>query len=339
MCCKNNILITLAYYDVLDFPLKAEEVLRYLIKTETLLSPEEINIGNIKQTLDQLLLDKVVGFGGGYYFFHDRDYLIPLRKKRQKISERKIARATSAVRWLRFLPFMKTIFASGSLALKNCEELSDLDVLVVVKHGRIWLARLLISGVLSFLRIRRKSFEKIAPDKICLNHYITDKSLKIPFENLYNAQTYLNLKPILIRDEKIFSDFFNENAWLNKYLCSAGNNKFYDSMMYHKIGIGDKGQEVGIKWLAKAVSGFFEWALNSRLGNWLEQKSKNYQVKRIEANPLTIKPEGHVVYSDEQLAFHPGSVEKEIIEKYNQRLKNLGLGELTIKKNLGSFGA
>ena len=68
----------------------------------------------------------------------------------------------------------------------------------------------------------------------------------------------------------------------------------------------------------------------SKIGNWLEKQAKKYQIRRIEKNPLTVATgpgagghqSGHIVYSDEMLAFHPDSPEKEIIEKY---IKNLNL--------------
>ncbi|MBI4120109.1 MAG: hypothetical protein HY454_01455 [Parcubacteria group bacterium] len=308
---RKSVLATLVYYDILDFPLKAEEVLKCLAKTDGDLPPSGPDLLEVKRAVDQLVLEKIIDRDGPYYYLWGRDFLVPLRLKREKISRRKWRQALKAIRRLKFIPYVETVFASGSLALSSCDELSDLDVLVVTKHGRIWLTRFLITVWLSWLGVRRKPEQKIAPDKICLNHYITDKSLRIPFESIYNAQNYVNLRPVLVRDWKVIEKFKEENNWINKFVIGdwAINN---DPKKLVKIG-----------WLARLISGISAIALNTKLGDWLEKVARRYQTKRIEANPLTKDPNGHVVYNDEQLAFHPDSPEQLVIEEYHKRLIKL----------------
>lgn len=314
---RDNILATLAYYDVFDFPLKTDEVFRYLIKLNSSLNQEEISLENIKKVLDQLVLDGRVsregppaGEAGDYYFIDDKSYLVPLRLKRQKISLKKWVKAKKAVHWLKIVPYVEAVFASGSLALNNCDELSDLDVLIVAKCGHIWSTRLLVSGLLSFLGMRRRYFEKIAPDKICLNHYITGQSLRIPFESIYNAQNYINLKPILVRDPGIIKRFADENNWINnfvigKWIITTNENLLkigFFSKLFFSIGIA---------------------IFNNKFGNWFENFARRYQTGKIVRNPLTKHTNGHVIYDDNQLAFHPDSPEATIMEKYTSKLKLL----------------
>jgi hypothetical protein len=161
--------------------------------------------------------------------------------------------------------------------------------------------------------MRRKSYEKISPDKICLNHYITDRSLKIPYESIYNAQTYINLKPILVKNPEIIVKFYKDNDWLSKYILTLSER---DNMMsFHDT--------IKIGWLAKIISKVGELFLNSFVGNWFEKYSKQFQIQRITANPLTKSQSGHVVFNDEMLAFHPDSPEKAIIENYERILIQL----------------
>src|SRR3989344_5892114 len=216
---RPNILATLAYYDIFDFPLKAEEVFARLINFKHLGQSVDIasplylrcpEIGQIQKELDLLILDRTINRADNYYFLFGREYLIPLRLKREEIAKRKWRIARRAIWWLRFIPYLRAVFASGSLAMNNTDELSDLDVLVAVKHGRIWLARLLITAMLSVLHFRRRGRDRIAPDKICLNHYISDEALFIPHQSIYNAQTYANLVPILA-SEMITKNFQKTN--------------------------------------------------------------------------------------------------------------------------------
>lgn len=318
------VLATLAYYDVLDYPLKAEEVFNYLIKVrdgraplpdnrDTLYDPLEV-----RRELDQLVLERIVSFDEGYYFLFDREYLVPLRHKKAKLSARKLARARRIVRWLAWLPYIEAIFASGSLGLGNCDELSDLDVLVITRAGRIWTARLLITGWLSLWSLRRQPHQQAAPDKICLNHYITDRSLTVPFRNLYNAQTYVNLKPLYLRNLKIFGDFYKHNPWLRDYLLTF-NQPTFDISSYQKLN------PVKNNWFNRMIIKIGETILNTFLGDWLERQAKNYQSQRIRRNPLTAAPTGHVVFTDEQLAFHPDSPEQAILKKYQALLTHFSV--------------
>ena len=326
MSIRDNILATLAYYDVFDFPLKAEEVaarfvnFRHLNQFSDIARPLVLRcpqIQEIKKDLDQLILDGLVGRAGEYYFLFDREYLAPLRLKREKTANRKWRIARRAIWWLRFVPYVQAVFASGSLAMRNTDELSDLDVLIVVKHGRIWLARFLILAVLSILGVRRRGSDKIAPDKICPNHFITDKSLCIPFKSIYTAQTYANLVPIYCRAIELIQRFKEANQWVLDYV-SQWNFNFVEVKPQQKPQQPMFGSSTSK-----------HWSVAQSLENWLRQ----YQSKRIARNPHTGQPGGRVIYTDEQLEFHPSSIESGIIRKYNQKMKDLGLDQFAQEKS------
>lgn len=333
MPMREDILATLAYHDVFDFPLKKEEVFRFLVgfgdageKREEVLS-----LGDFESELEKLVTERAVNFADGFYFLFERDYLVPLRLKREKTARGKWQKVFRVVGRLKFLPYIKAVFASGSLAMSNTEELGDLDVLIVVKHGRIWLSRLLISGLLSLIGMRRKYNEKIAPDKICLNHYITDKSLRIPYKSIYTAQTYVSLKPVFISNPRIVAEFYKANLWLSEYVLNFSTDpEHFDISKYQS------GERQGRNFLAKTIATTAEIILNTRLGDKLENLARRWQMSRIKRHKKQNPPGGRVIYNDEQLEFHPGSVEEEIVEKYNQRLKKLGLSEPAVEKDSGA---
>ncbi len=317
MYWRNNILATLAYYDVFDFPLKEKEIFEFLINLDHIPAPESHyapNFGEIKTELETLRSDGTVNFSNGFYFLFDRDYIVPLRLRREKIAKKKWKKVFYAVGWLRFLPYVKAVFASGSLAMSNAEELGDLDVLITVKHGRIWLSRLLVSGLVSLIGMRRKYNQKIAPDKICLNHYITDKSLLIPYKSIYTAQTYINLKPIFVFDPQIVAEFYKANSWLSEYVL----NFEIKELTAEKIKMA-----MSHNFLTKIKSKIGELILDTKLGDWLENMAKRWQINRIEEHKKQDLPGGRVVYTDDCLEFHPGSVEKEVIRNYEDRIKKL----------------
>lgn len=322
---KENILATLAYYDIFDFPLKVSEVLGFLINFKHLGNLQftvcsfqtSITLTDIQKELNQLILDKTVGLRDGHYFLFDREYIVPLRLKREKIVKHKWQITRRAVWWLRFVPYLRAVFASGSLAMRNTDELSDLDVLVVIKHGRIWLARLLTTGLLSVLRIRRRGRDRVAPDKICLNHYITGRSLYISHKSIYNAQTYANLVPVYVADKNLIDIFKQANGWVLDYVC-----QWNDSIASHY-----RGQAYIVK-----VGEIF---LRGWLGDWLEKLTRDYQSRRIALDPVTHQAGGRVIFTDEQLEFHPHSIETQIIKGYNERLSEINLPQLAVEKDSG----
>jgi predicted nucleotidyltransferase len=321
---ENNILATLVYYDIFDLPLKKEEIFKRLFVFDHLssemaskvLSESELNLG-----LEQLVEKGTVGVRDGYYFLFGREYLIPYRLKKEKLAISRLKRTRQAVSCLRLIPNLLAVFASGSLAMRNTDELSDLDILIVTKAGRIWLARLYVTIFLSLLGIRRKGTDKIAPNKICPNHYITDESLLIPFKSIYNAQTYSNLVPIYARDKKLIEEFKKANSWVLDYVRGWGN-----------IDSENKILKPGFFVLLAKIK---EKSLNNKLGDLLEKLARSFQFKRIASNPLTKQSGGRVVFNDRQLEFHPSSIEEDIIQKYNQHVTELGLAEFAHEKNSG----
>lgn len=313
---RKSVLVTLAYFDVFDIPLKTGEVLRYLIipveergKTN---QPSDFNptLLVIQKELDQLVLENLVFTDGVHYFLFDRQYLVPLRFRKEKFARKKWRLAIKAAKWLRLVPYLRGVFASGSLALDNTEELSDLDFLIVAKNGRIWLARFLVTGLLSLLRFRRRGTDKIAPDKICLNHYLSDGSLKMAFQSIYTAQLYNCLTPLYLKEDDLVEKFRKTNDWVLKYF---------------RVWPEISGKKLVGRGLATQIAGFFELTLDFFGGGWVENFARNYQSRRITQNPQTGQPDGRIIFNDDQLEFHPRTIETKIVAKYNENLQRLGL--------------
>ncbi len=294
---RDEIISTLAYYSVFDMPLSSEEIFRYLIRKESSHFP------SLKDVEKELALLPVKN-REGYYFFLDREYLVPLRKKRETIAEEKWRKTMRAVRWLSIVPFVQVIFASGSLALRNTNELSDLDILLIVRHGRIWLTRFLVNAMLSILRVRRKHEDAVAPDKVCPNHFVTDESLRIDFQNMYTAQLYANLVPLMITDKDLPQKFQIANEWVFKYLhhWQMPESPKENKNIIRKIG---------------------EFLLDGRVGDFFENRARAYQKKRILGRNVHVAPGGHLRYTDQELAFHSDTSAQKILERFELNLTKL----------------
>jgi predicted nucleotidyltransferase len=328
---EKQILATVVYYDILDYPLTSFEVFLYLIDDKKLGNWE---IGKLDRNchlpfaICHLLdtseyLKKHISQKYGFYFLKNREKIVQQRLDCKKIADQKWKKVKKVFWIMQITPFMKMVLVSGSLSLGNSREESDIDLIITAQKGRIWTVRTFVTLLTSILGVRRCGDK--TKDKICLNHYITDKSLKIPFESLYNAQSYIHLVNVYNNEEdrRLFREFQERNNWIGGYIA---NYRFLDlgsvrSMRRNK--------------LLCLVSKFFESILSGKLGSYLESRLSEFQTCRIRKDPLCRKKGGRITINNDQLEFHPDSHEGYIIPKFNRQVKSWGYLNLQNKKTRG----
>ncbi len=295
---RDNILATLAYFDVFDYPLTAEEIQRGLIRLDL----RTVFLDEFDSALSRLTDDGLVFNAHGFYFLFGRQFLVPLRRERARQAQRLIRRAQSVARLFALWPFVRAVFVSGSLAFENTSELSDIDVLIIVRDGRLWLTRFVLHGILFVAGVRRhRGHGIIAPGKICLNHFVSDRDLIIPMKSLYNAQTYQHLKLLFSDDADVVRKFYKSNKWLANFLVApvADNRPLFVLNIFIKV-----------------ARSFLNLIFAGRLGDWCERKVGRYQTRRIRAGGI----EDGVILSPTMLAFHPHSIERDVLSGYRNRL-------------------
>lgn len=313
---RNAILATLAYYDVFDFPLTSLEIYKYLINPGRIENKTQ-GVGDIRLTdvlneLDNLQKTGRIIERNGYFFLsEDRVVNYDKRIDREKLSVQKWQKLMRVARWFPLVPYVRGIFVSGSLAINNSHSESDFDILVIAKTGRLYTCRIFLSFLTALFRVRRTKDDVTAPDKFCFNHYLTDANLFIPSESLYNAQTYVNLKPILARDG-VWVKFFLDNLWLNKYVY---HSQPQGEVRFRTVQPGE---------LMRNTNALLEAFLNTPAGTLIEKALSNYQQRRIRLNPVTYSPGGRTIFTNEQLEFHPHSEERKILSNYNKLIENMG---------------
>jgi len=327
---EKSILATLVYYGVLGRPITGWEVFKYLIRSEPRSRP--LSTTSLNQILDILEnspeLSKLIIQKNGFYFLKGSSKIVKQRIERQKIADQKWEKTKRMVKLLQLIPFIRLVAVSGSLAMGNSKKESDIDLLIVTRNGRIWTCRALTTLFIHLLGQRRH--DRLTKDRFCLNHYLTDQSLKVPLASLYNAQTYAHLVPTWEYHSrfgsdtpKLYNKFQKANQWLKDYLV------FYPQSQQGYLRQIKSNQSLSFSRRLK------ESILDKKIGDALEFILKRIQARRISQDPLTYQSGGRVVFNDEQLEFHPDSPEKGILEKYNQKMKELGLAEMGQEKHSG----
>lgn len=318
-----SIAAVVGYYDVLNRPLTGWEVFRYLIRRPAMgLKRNEISFAHVLAALQSAELDEYIQEKRGFYFLHGRSDLVEKRIDRGKTAEVKWKKARRLICLLQLVPFVRMAAVSGSLALNNVRRESDVDLLMVVKTGRIWTARFF--DFLLFSCLRRRRHGRVTKDRLCFNHYLTDKALHISAHSLYNAQTYAHLTPLW---EENYLHFFRQwqgaNRWLARYLA---HTPFIQAGFLRRVKSN---------FLFKGWRKSLELCLSGRGGDILESFLKRVQTRRIRRTSTACQPGSRVVLNDRQLEFHPASPERGIVAGYNKRMRKLGFPELAREVDSG----
>jgi len=308
------ILTTLAYYDVLDYPMTAFEVWKYLTRIgDESTGGEKITLTDVMRELEGDKLKRVVCVFQGFYFLRGREYLVGQRIERNKIAEKKLKIAIKIAKFLRFVPFIRMIAVSGRLAMKNTEKKSDLDFLIAFKNRKIFTGRLLVTLATHLLGKRR--YGVMIEDRACLNHFINNKYLEINLkdnlsdpEYFFSASEYHFLFPIF--GPKTFQKFRKKNSWMKKYKINysafeSSNLKFVRDIL-----------------LAKTIRKTGEWLLRP---DFIEKLLRKWQTERIAKDPRTHQSGSVIIANDKMLVFLPEPQGAKIYEKFMKKLNDLSL--------------
>lgn len=300
-----NIIATITYYDVLDYPLTSFEIWKHLIFSQVVSDEKQWRLEDIVLCLQNDSMNHYISQKNGFYFLCGREGLVDLRKDREIISLQKIKKLKRIVSLLRISPFVRMICVTGRLAHKNCEKDSDLDVLIVYRDGHIWTGRFFLTMLAHVFRVRR--YGDKTSDRICLNYHVTTSSLDLPTRDLFAAHEYSFIFP-LYDQGNFFTEFCLKNSWIQNFKphYSCEHKK-------HVLTMSDS-------FVSTFLRAIFELILADR---GMENRLREFQSKKIKSNPKT-KIEGALILcNDRHLVFLPRPHGPEVFEEYKKRFESL----------------
>jgi predicted nucleotidyltransferase len=199
---KENILATLAYFDIFNYPLTSGEIYLFLKN-------------KYEQDEFELALKCLTGTRSIYQFstFYSlkNDYSLIARRcaGNKKAAEMiKIAGKISDI-LIRF-PYVRAIAISGSLSKNFADENSDIDLFIITAKNRLWIARTLMHA------FKKLTFLVNKQDYFCMNYYIDEEQLEIVEKTLYTAIEVVTLIPL--QGDSTIESFYAANAWTREYL-------------------------------------------------------------------------------------------------------------------------
>ena len=201
---RRAVLEALAYSDIFEFPLRLEEIHRYL--------PLRASVEQVEDALRSL--DRQVGTQAGYYFLTGRAASVEIRSQREHYSRTLLPLALKYGRLLGSLPFIRMVALTGSLAVMNVSKNVDFDYMLVTVPGRLWTGR---AFALLFNRIT-----KIFGYTLCPNLIVAETALEWPGHDLYSARELYQMIPITGMD--VYHKLMNANAWAKEFLPNGSHN-------------------------------------------------------------------------------------------------------------------
>lgn len=193
---------TVKYADFFHFPLTPQEVHYWLI------TDRPVPFSSIKSFLSRTLTPKEKRF----------------RSQVSRFSSSKTEHAKKMTNILRFVPGLKLVALTGSVAAGNSRSDDDIDLLIITSPHTLWLVRPLVLLLISIFFRRRYPGEDHAKaaNAFCPNLWLDSLSLSVPTEkhNLYTAHEVLQIVPLLDKGNT-YRQFLYHNRWVKKYLANA----------------------------------------------------------------------------------------------------------------------
>lgn len=317
---------TIRYFDIFEMPVTAVQIWRSLVVDRVGTGvrwhgQHAVSLRQVRETLQQSswLRARVKGkwgywaLGGSAKAAGGMRRYVRQRLMRHILAQYKWKIARGVMRGLIPLPFVRMVGVTGSLALWHARPQSDFDLFIIVRRGRIWTARLLLMLVTQLWGRRRKYWEGEAPDKVCLNHYITDDALLMApqMRSMYTAMLYARLIPVF--GLKVYRRWLAINGtWIRRWLMYPALPRLASRQVVHV----SYGMRVAKRW----VEGF----LLEPIGGVLERQAEKLQRVAIDRHKWRDRG-GRVKVSNKELAFHPYSKEAHVLHRF---VEEYGQGRL-----------
>lgn len=302
---KENILATLAYFDIFKYPLTTGEI--YLFLKNRYSQPD------FDLALRYLVAQQMVfQFGNCYSLKNDYNLVVRRYNGNQKAAELiKIAHKIGD--WLIRFPYVRGIAISGSLSKNYADENSDIDLFIITAKNRLWIARTIMHV------FKKLTFLVGKEDYFCMNYYIDEEQLEIREKNIYTAIEVVTLIPL--QGDTVIEQFYTANSWTREYLPNKimriSSAKPLKPSIFKRV---------------------FERCFNNRLGNLIDtllmnitsgRWSKKTQQKKVNSKGVVMAMETgkHFAKPD------PGNLQASLLRQYEKRISQVMLEPQNVLAN------
>jgi hypothetical protein len=286
---ERAIVQAVAYADVFDYPLTADEVHRYLIGAAA-------NRATVRNILSNgRLVPEVLSRSGRYFTLAGREAAIETRRARAAPAAEFWHKAVRYGRLIGSLPFVRMVAVTGALAMDNLAD-DDIDYLVVTEPGRLWLCRALVVGVVRTAALRGT--------ELCPNYFLSEQALELEERNLFTAHEVAQMVPLA--GMATYQRLRNLNRWTDTYLPNASGPP-------RRMPTVEPGQHRARR--------LVEGTLRSRLASPIEHWEMARKMRK-----LSQRSDGHAeaAFGPDWCKGHFGDHGQLTLTRYDERMRTIG---------------
>lgn len=287
------------YGDVFDFPVTLAEAHRFC--------RVRISRADLQRELeDERGAGRVVSRVGEYYVLRGREGLVAERTRRQAASRRSWRAARAVMGIVKYVPFVRGSLLTGSAAAGSATDRDDLDYLVLVSPGRLWMV-FAVLGTLQRLGLRRL---------LCVNYYLSLEHLEIDGRSPYAARELLQARPLA--GAEAVGELLKVNDWVAEVFPNARSTR-------STIGEEVTDERSGA---ARTLSGLAERLLAGSAGDRLESLLRRLLDRRLQAHyrkhgrPVPAKVR-RLARQGKELRFHANDYQPVIAAELEQRIRSV----------------
>ncbi|WP_448701623.1 nucleotidyltransferase domain-containing protein [Mucilaginibacter sp. AW1-3] len=199
---KKNILATLAYFDVFNYPLTQSEIFLFL--------GTRYDHAIFSNAILSLVAERAIYKFDNFYTLKNDLGIAKRRSAGNKKAAELIKVAERVGNLLIKFPYVRGIGISGSLSKNFADEQSDIDLFIITAGNRLWVARTLLHF------FKKMTFLVNKQHLFCMNYFIDEQGLEIVEKNIYTAIEVATLIPL--EGDTAFEKFYSANPWTRIYL-------------------------------------------------------------------------------------------------------------------------
>ncbi|MFN3851185.1 MAG: nucleotidyltransferase domain-containing protein [Spirosomataceae bacterium] len=284
-----EIINILAYSDVFNYPLTKQEIFE-----RSSFSIFEIEIG-----LELLVTSSEIFCINHFYTLRNDPSVIQQRLECNKKAQESLKTARLITKILSFIPFIRGVFLSGSIAKDCMNPKSDIDFFIITAPKFLWIAR-------SFCVLLKKTVLFNSEKYFCFNYIIDEDHLKIVDESLFTANEVVTLIPVF--GEDVCKRFIDENTWVKHYFPNFRIGKQKVKMVPKQL-------------FQQYFETLFDNKLGERLDEWLFEKTLAVNKKRHPEKYFQ-NPDIYLNLQRSVAKTHTSNLHEKILEKYRKNLSH-----------------
>jgi hypothetical protein len=196
-----SIVHTLLYFDIFNYPLKEDEIYKFL-------RLNSVSVSQLRDALLYLTSQQVIYKIKNFYSTSPLEENVWRRTKGNAEAERQMPHAKKIASFISRFPFVRAVMISGSLSKGYMDDQSDFDFFIITKPKRLWVARMI-------LVLYKRIFLKNSHKQFCVNYFVDTDHLEIEEKNIFTATELATVVPCT--GNEYYQALHQNNNWLHTF--------------------------------------------------------------------------------------------------------------------------